>query len=265
MSALKDRIGVSTLCLRGMDLDEAIERTIEAGFSTFEITPITYGGPEAFSEADCSALREKLSAFGLVTVHSSGMGNICSDDASERDLARARYVDMLRFAETIGGGVVTFHPGQVEQGSTKETEHADNVSFGKDLLDAANMDLLTLGYELFDPRVAKEIGDPSFGVIFDVGHASRLSMETDTDDVINLIDELADQVVQFHIHGMGEENKRDHLPFSENRWLDYGRIMKRIAPLPVPFILEIGIRSEDGVQNLKDCVAARDEMVAAVR
>ena len=43
-----DRIGVSTLCLKGIPLAETIDQVLEAGFLAFEITPITYGGPEAF-------------------------------------------------------------------------------------------------------------------------------------------------------------------------------------------------------------------------
>ena len=87
---LEQRISLSTLCLRGIPLEEAIERALEAGFSALEWTPITYGGPEAFDSIRCEDLRKRFEAFKTLTVHSSGMGgaDICSHDADHRSRSR---------------------------------------------------------------------------------------------------------------------------------------------------------------------------------
>jgi sugar phosphate isomerase/epimerase len=124
---------------------------------------------------------------------------------------------------------------------------------------------LKLGYELFDIRVASEIGHPKFGLLFDLGHASRLRPDVDTSDVLDMMDLSATQIVQFHAHGVGGKDKTDHLPFSQNTYLDYDRIVKHIKGLGLigPLILEIGIRREDWEQNLEDCLSARNELVRA--
>ena len=113
----RERIGVSTLCLRDIPLAEAIERTLEAGFAAFELTPSIYGGPEAFGTAEKHGLRRRLDGFKLVTVHSSGMGgaNICSGDAAHRQRSRKRFMELLKFAQDLGADTVTFHPGRQQE------------------------------------------------------------------------------------------------------------------------------------------------------
>ncbi len=265
----RERIGVSTLCLIGVPLTKAIEQTLEAGFAAFELTPITYGGPEAFSGAERRDLRRRLGEFKLVTVHSSGMGgaNICSGDAAHRQRSRERFMELLELAQDLDADVLTFHPGrQVADGPPEEEVRAENIAFARDLVACPDDSSMKLGYEWFDPALAREVGIPDFGILFDVGHACRLGPKVDTDGVITMIDELADQIVQFHVHGVAGPDKTDHLSFTEDTWLDYGRIAKHIEHLrlSVPLIFEIGIRSENWSGNLKDCADARDTLVQAV-
>ena len=263
---LEQRIGPSTLCLRGIPLEEAIDRALDAGFSGFELTPITYGGPGAFDTDRCEDLRKRFEAFSAVTVHSSGMGgaDICSADESHRRKSREGYLDLMRVAREVGAGTVTFHPGRGDSPEQQTAQvRSENISFGKVLREAAAESSVAIGYELFDHGVAEEIGCPNFGVLFDVGHASRRSPDVTTDDVIRMIDDLSDQTVQYHVHGVGDPDKTDHLPFSENTWLDYGRIIAHIESQSFegPMILEIGIRDEDWERNLQDCVSAREELL----
>jgi len=263
-----DRIGISTLCLRGIELPEAIDHVLDAGFPAFEITPISYGGPEAFGRAAREHLRRRLEAFELVTVHSSTMdaANICSQDSAHRKQSRLRYLALAAFAEDVGADVLTFHPGHGGPGGpSDEAVRAGHVAFAKVLLEALSGAEMKLGYELFDASVAQEIGSPNLGVLFDIGHASRRGLELDTDDVIGMVDELAGQIVQFHVHGVGNPDKTDHLPLSENTWLDYDRLIAHIAQIAFtgPLILEIGIRREQWTRNLRDCVAARHALIQA--
>ena len=265
----RERIGVSTLCLRGIPLTRAIEQTLEAGFAAFELTPIIYGGPEAFSETERRDLRRRLDGFKLVTVHSSGMGgaNICSGDSAHRQHSRERYVELLRFAQDLGADVLTFHPGrQAADGLSEQEVRAENIAFGRKLVACLDGPSMKLGYESFDPVIAREIGSPSFGVLFDIGHACRRGPEVDADDVIAMIDELADQILQFHVHGVGGPGKTDHLSFEEDTWLDHGHIARHVESQrpSVPLIFEIGIRLENWSGNLKDCADARDALVQAV-
>ncbi|MDP6777661.1 MAG: TIM barrel protein [Candidatus Latescibacteria bacterium] len=267
--AFSERMGVSTLCLAGLPLTEAIERTLEAGFAAFELTPITYGGPEAFGDCERRELRRRLDGFKLVTVHSSGMrgANICSAEAAHRQRSRERFRCLLELAQDLGADLVTFHPGrQAANGPTEEEVRAENIAFGRDLVARLDGPDMKLGYEFFDAEVVGEIGSPDFGLLFDIGHACRLGPKVDTDDVITMIDELASQTVQLHVHGVCGPDKTDHLALSEDTWLDYGRIARHVERLRlrVPMIFEIGIRTEDWRANLKDCADARDTLVQAV-
>ncbi len=261
MAALADRIGVSTLCLKGFSPEEGIERTLDAGFRAFEMTPITYGGPEAFDAEHRERLRSLMASFHLSTVHSSSMGNIGSDDVEERETAQERYRELVRFAKDVNADVVTVHPGRPEPDAFDR-----NVAVGKEMVALAEGSGMSLGFELFDVKVAQAVGPSDFGALFDIGHASCRGPEIDTDDVIGMVDEMEDQIVQFHVHGVGAPDKTDHLPFAENSWLDYGRIVERIEKMPFdgPLILEIGIRGEDGVRNLEDCATAKEALVAAL-
>jgi len=265
---LEQRIGLSTLCLRGIPLEEAIDRAVDAGFGGFELTPITYGGPEVFDQSRCEDLRKRFEAFHTVTVHSSGMGgaDICSSDDSHRQKSREGYLGLLRVAREVGAGTVTFHPGR---GDSQKQQKADvlseNISFGRVLCVAASNLNVRMGYELFDHDVAEEIGCPEFGVLFDIGHASRRGPEVTTDDVIRMIDDLSDQTVQYHVHGVGDPDKTDHLPFAQSKWLDYGRIIPHIEAkgFKGPIILEVGIRDEDWERNIEDCLAAKQGIIDA--
>ena len=261
------RIGVSNLCLRGLSPSAAIDQTLEAGFAALEFTPISYGGPEAFSPAERRELRRQLSRFKVVTVHSSGMGgaNICSADPARREHARRRYLELVGFARDVEADVLTVHPGGMDpEGPTKEEVFAQNVEFGKEMAHAAGTAAMQLGYELFDARIGRQIGRKNFGVLFDIGHASRRAPAVDTTAVLAMIDELSDQTVQYHVHGVGEaEKKVDHLPFASNTWLDYERLVPHIlaSGFRGPLILEIGIRTENWAANLQDCVVARQDLV----
>ena len=260
---LEARIGPSTLCLKGIPLDEAIDRVRDAGLTAFELTPITYGGPERFDENRCDDLRRRLEGFGTTTVHSSGLGNICNEDSDLRERAKSGYFGLLRVAKGVGADVVTFHPGR---GDSEPGTAEVNIAFGKELVEAAEDSGVRLGYELFDRRIGEEIG-ADFGVLFDVGHASRRGSEVTTDDVLGMIDELSNQTVQYHVHGVGDPEKTDHLPFSENTWLEYDRIIDRVEAQRYqgPVILEIGIRDQDWQRNLEDCVSAKESLLGRTR
>ena len=262
--SLEARIGPSTLCLKGIPLNEAIDRVRDAGFTAFELTPITYGGPEVFDDRACNDLRRRFEAFATTTVHSSGLGNICSTDAEQRSRARAGYYGLLRVAKGMGAGTLTLHPGG---GGPEGVPDEENVAFGKTLVEAAADSGIRLGYELFDHGIAEAIGDPHFGVLFDIGHASCRGPEVSTEDVMQMMDELSDQTVQYHVHGVGEPDKTDHLPFAENAWLDYGPIVRKIEAhdFQGPVILEIGIRDENWQRNLEDCVLAKEALLSDAR
>ena len=265
MLALENRVGVSTLCLKGLVPTDAVEAILKAGFSALEFTPIIYGGPEVFDGDGRRKLRDLFKSFKLVSVHSSGMGDVCSEDTTKRERARRRYIALARFAVDGEADILTLHPGRGQDGPACVESWQENVAFGRELLERVSGHGITLGYELFDARVARGIGSPDFGVLFDLGHAVRRGPELETSDVLGMMDELAEQIVQYHVHGVGEPGKTDHVPFHQNTWLDYRRIMRHIqaSGFSGPLMLEIGIRREAWQENLEDCRAAREDLLGA--
>ena len=122
-----------------------------------------------------------------------------------------------------------------------------------------------MGYEYFDTELAEKIGRPNFGILFDVGHAA-LRSEGDIDaGIAQLMKEMFDFIVQFHIHGVHvseQGDKQDHRPFQANNGIDYTRVLKmaKEGNFQGPFIFEIEVSTESAAVNLQNTVYAREQM-----
>ncbi len=279
IAELRRRFGISTLALRQMPLDEAIQAVTREGFGVFELTPRLYGGPERFDRQMRQRLRESLGPFEMVTVHSSGStlpdgrkANIASSDESYRRESVAHYLALVELALDLGAGVVTFHLGRGDEKTSPDRVRDANRIFAGAATEKATGSDLQMGYECFDTELIKDIGEPRFGILFDIGHAIH-GLEADvTPGIVRMIKECFPSIVQFHVHGvqaMAEGVTRDHLPLQLNDVIDYADVIREIGKggFAGPLVLEIGIRpdGQDAARNLKDAVYARDEFVAVWR
>jgi sugar phosphate isomerase/epimerase len=237
-------------------IEKAIGRIQHAGFGAIEIVPVkVQRSPdvgdwiEYFSPAKRVEIRSLLRAFETVTVHSSSLGvNICHPDPAKRRRAAERYDALLEFALDIGAPTVTMHSGNAGDRDLTDRYH---VEYGRVAAAYASKNGLTAGYEFFRPEVIAEIGNPYFGLNFDIGHAAQRmppSRQECTQGVLDWIEHMMPVIIEFHVHGVFIDGTSmvDHQPFHRNTALDYSRIVSLLveADYEGPLMLEIEISSD---------------------
>ena len=286
--AIEELLGMPTGVLRDWPLDRAVDTIARSGFAVCEITPVAYGGAVKFDAAARTALKQNLSRFRTITVHVQAAAylhgkRVCRwspdvqrDDTTSLDPAlRRRSVDdqlsHIDFAVDIGATVVTFHPGLGDPQASVTQKREAWRAFAEATVARAEGTGIRLGYEVsptfFDLELIESVGSPSFGLLFDIGHAAKRCDGDLTAGVQDMIDECAERTVQFHLHGVhltDEGEKKDHHPLHLNNGLDFRRILETIeARAPdAPIVLEIvkypGCSAE---ANLQNALSARDELI----
>ena len=119
MKSLDERIGISTLCMPQIPIEEVIGRIRDAGLGAIEVVPVKVDHDpnigdwlDYFTPAKRREIRSRLRAFTTVTVHSSSLGvNICHPDLAQRRRAAERYDALAEFAADVGASTVTLHAG----------------------------------------------------------------------------------------------------------------------------------------------------------
>jgi len=247
----------------------------EAGFRMIELVPHLYGDPEQFNKNMREKLKEKLSRFEMVTIHSSEAKisdgrriNLASSEASYRRKSIENYLKHVQLALDVGAKVVTFHPTGIHEKANFARVREAHLAFARKAIEMTQDSDILMGYEFFDRDLTKEIGHPRFGILFDIGHAAMQAEENITREILHMLDEMSQFIVQFHVHGVqvsDQGKKKDHQPFHLNNGIDYKKILKTIKRygFAVPLIFEIGIWNHENMAgNLKDTVSSREEFVA---
>jgi len=281
MKPIEDRIGVSTLCMRGIPIEEAVVRISRAGFKAIEVVPVKVQRDanidywlEYFDVTKRREMKSLLEPFEIVTVHSSGLGvNICHENGVERRRAADRYNALMEFAADINARneverrsgfsqVVTFHSGRSDNPAMTDKYH---IEYGRIAAEYATANNLVAGYEFFRPEVIAQIDSPHFGINFDIGHAAQRmppSRDECTQGVLSWIAKMMDVIVEFHVHGVYTDGTSmfDHQPFHNNNALDYGHITSFLAgKYQGPLMFEIV--SGDAEASLADCVCAKKQLL----
>lgn len=274
MKPLEDKIGVSTLCMPGIPIEDAIGRIQNAGFKAIEVVPVKVQRDsnidywmEYFDVPKRQEVKSLLEPFETVTVHSSNLGvNICHTDAVKRQRAKDRYNALMEFAFDIGAQAVTMHSGNAEDQALTDKYH---LEYGLAAAEYAAKHNLTAGYEFFSPEVIAQIGSSHFGINFDIGHAAQrmpASREECTQGVIEWIEQMIPVIVEFHVHGVLIDGTSmiDHQPFRRNTALDYSRIVSLLMEKNYegPLMLEIEIPS-DPETTIVYCKEAKMELLQA--
>jgi len=279
------RIGLSTHFIPGIDIWEAIKGVHEIGLKTFELVPSDYQGvmgdpfivkqagfwPRTFGKEDRAKLREALSVFEDVTIHSPHQDiNICSFNPGIKEESVRQYIEVTELAVELGVKTLTYHAGKQSRSfCPREDMIRDNVEFAKRALDYAEKHDMMMGYEItirLDDleEIVDRIGSPRFGVNFDIGHSvfegrdGRATM----DEVMMFLNRFAEKIVEFHVHNvisrsdsaMNVLTGSDHRAIDKGNCLDYRRVVKWMKEkgFDVPMIQEIwGIRAEDVFEDAK--------------
>lgn len=251
-------MGMSSLALRGLSLETAVEAVRSAGIKGFELVPHLYGGPASVMTALNKDLRKKLFDFRTLTVHTSGpvlpdgsAANIASSSTGRRQASAEIFLQHVDLALELGADRATFHMGSKEQNVTVEDMFEAHLDFAHEACERAKGSGLLLGYECFDAELVRRIAHPDFGILFDIGHAALRSQESIRTGIAALLAVTLPYVIQFHVHGVQvSENgeRKDHLPFDVNNGIDYGEVIGTIrsANCTAPLITEIGIDMSHG-------------------
>jgi sugar phosphate isomerase/epimerase len=277
MTSLDDRIGVSTLCMPRIPIEEAIGRIREAGFRAIEVVPVKVEhDPNVgdwlgyFTPAKRREIRSLLRAFTTVTVHSSSLGvNICHPDPAQRRHAAERYDALLEFAVDVGAPTVTLHAGDASDPGLTDRYH---VAYGRTAAAYAAGHGLVAGFEFFAPEVIAQIGGARngrshFGLLFDIGHAAQRmppSREACSQGVLAWIERMLPVIVEFHVHGVWIDGRSmiDHQSFQRNTALDYARVMALLADKGYagPLMLEIEFAA-DPETTIAGCQEAKSALL----
>jgi len=291
---IEDRIGVSTHVLPGVTLSEAIKRVADAGFRTFEIVPSDFQAvvgfpdmvpnagvwPRTFGKAERETLGRELEIFEIVTVHTPHLGglNIASINPGIREESQRQYIECIEFAADVGAGIVTIHPGILDQDSARGWErrlHEHNVDFARQALALAHKYDMRMGYESAegDPRleeIIQGVDDPRFGLHLDVCNSyvweifPKFNIPEDAHaEIERLIDTYIDRIPEVHAHGAfgwwGET--LTHQSFRRNNVVDWKRVVRtlKVTGFGGPFVFEIQSKDIDTV--LADCVEAKEALI----
>ncbi len=269
---LSDRIGLSTVEMYDrppMTLDQAIERTLEAGFRSIELHMDTWQGcvgdpyailnpgvsPSDMSAGQIDALAKKLEPFELVTVHGTPYDiNVAADNPGIREESVRQYMDAIELADRIGAATCTFHPGRSQNTLIPAKVVLDrHVEFGKRVAERIEKTNLLSGFENVPPHpdpewyksIIDRVDSPKFGMMLDFGHAV-MGFGKNTDTLLEYIRILGAHIVQTHVHQVlhwtAVGYPIDHQPLDKGWGYDVPVIFREAAKLAnqdFPIILEI--------------------------
>jgi sugar phosphate isomerase/epimerase len=275
-----EHVGISSMSLPGLSLDDAVNRVHEGGFRTFEIVPKQYGHPQAFDAVQRKQLRDLLRRFDLVTVHSSvfeDVDSFSSPTVEDCQKVKQRHLDLVEFACDIGALVITFHPcNKVGFLSTLFGDCSGYlIDFARAGLKLGKSSGLTLGYEFFDREIISKIGLASFGELFDISAAIVDMEERFTENVLRLMEEHYSNIVEVHMHGVTTVSpyatKKASTRAGNNQLLDmdssvdYGQVMAFLKNkgFQGPVVLEM--LEGDWMKRLEEATKARQQLVTHLK
>lgn len=280
---IADRIGVSTISLVGISVEDAIARIKRAGFRAIEIfvgvpgsgaighpdpIPVAGAWPRAMDTAAQQHMRELLDGFMYVTLHAQIVDtNITSLNEGIREESVRQHLECFELAEAIGASVLTFHPSRPAQTRAHYTwAYQDKaVEFNLDFARlaakrAADFNVVSgfegphgAGYPVVDMVV--EMHDPRFGVLVDIAQGLN-GYHWDHETMLVAIEKCRGMIPEVHVHGALHRSisVAAHLPLRMNNMVDYPRMLAKLHEVGFdgPFMFEI-TSSDDPDQVIRDC------------
>ncbi len=280
---LSDRIGLSTIEMYDkppITLDQAIDRTLNAGFRCIELHLDSWQGclgdpymianpgvyPREFSARQIDTLAKKLEPFQIVTVHGTPYDiNIAADNPGIREESVRQYLEAIDFANAIGASVCTFHPGRSKNVLIHpDVDLARHIEFAKRAAERLEKYQIVSGFENVpgraDPQwykyIIEQVGSPKFGMLLDFGHAV-MGLGRNTETLLEYISVLGEYICEVHVHQVlhwtALGNPIDHQPLDKGWGYDVPVIFEAVGKLPnqnFPIIFEImGPRFDQMIEN----------------
>ncbi|MGQ9554779.1 MAG: sugar phosphate isomerase/epimerase family protein [Anaerolineae bacterium] len=280
MLAIEDRIGISTHFLpatHGEDIFCAIEMVATAGFAGFEIVPtldqaqLGYPANHAnvgidlfeASAADIAHLKQALSAFRWVTVHSPHLDwSLASANRHLRRITWEYYDRCFGLAVELGAVAITYHMGGQTHGFIRPYEQvlAYNLAFAEHLMPEARKAGIPVGFEAGDLADLKYVADhvPGWAINLDIGHA-YMSAGTDA-GFFEYMDEFKGRIAEVHHNGVNHYwgHYMEHQPPHMNNMIDFQRVYTRLRDdgYQGPIVCEI--QGQDIAQVICHCQESKD-------
>lgn len=283
MLSIQNRIGISTHFMPstyGEDIFEAIRMVHEAGFKGFEIVPsldqAQLGYPENYpnvgidlleaTSADIARLKEALSVFEWVTVHSPHLDwNLCSANRHLRRLTEKYFDQCFELALELGAAAMTYHGGGETWGFIRTPEHIweYNVHYARHLMPRAKEAGMPVGFEAGTLNYLKYVCDrvEGWGIHLDIGHAY---MCAGTDEgFLAYLDEFQGRIVEVHHNGINHYWGRymEHQPPHLNNMIDFQRTYECLKEIGYQGPIVCEIQGQDIVQVIRHCQESKDMIV----
>ncbi len=279
----EEQIGISTHFLPSTheeDIFDAIGMVHNAGFRGFEIVPTLdqaqIGYPENHPNVgidlfeatpdDIARLKEALSVFKWVTVHSPHLGwNLCSVNRHFRKLTREYYDKCFEFAVELGAVATTYHGGHPTAGFLRSSKHIQecNVAYAKYLMPRAKEAGMPVGFETGSLEELKYVCDrvDGWGINLDIGHAC---MSSGTDEgFFAYFDEFKDKIIEVHHNGVNHYwgGYMEHQPLHMNNTIDFQRTYELLKEIEYQGLIVCEIQGQDIAQVIQHCQESKDMIV----
>lgn len=285
MTSIEDRIGISTHFMpstHGEDIFTAIELVHRAGFKGFEVVPTLDQAQLGFpanhpnvgidlfeaSEADIDRLREALSLFDWVTVHSPHLDwNLASANRHLRRLTWEYYEKCLELAGQLGAAAMTYHLGGETWGFIrKRTDVLDyNLEFALHAVERARELHIPIGFEAGGLNELKYVCDrvEGWGINLDIGHA-YMSAGTD-EGFFAYIDQLGGRIVEIHNNGVNHYwgQYMEHQPPHLNNMIDFQGTYTKLREIGYAGPIVCEIQGQDIDQVIRHCQESK-EMITGI-
>lgn len=170
---VQSRIGCSTNCYHGFELETALKGIADAGFEYVEITAVKdyteHVRPECMTPEDIKAFIKLLKNYELTPLSVSGHSDLTSKEGIELFQRR------IDFAREIGVDIVNTGPGEVESRDGKERffnniHEIAEYAAGREVTIALETHGELLGTGRASAEVIKKIGSPWVRINYDTGN-----------------------------------------------------------------------------------------------
>jgi L-ribulose-5-phosphate 3-epimerase len=247
---LANRIGCSTNCYHGFDLDTALRGIAGAGFKYVELASVKdyteHVAPERMTREDRRSLLNKLNDHGLTPMSLSGHSNLASREGVEL------FKKRLDFAGEIGVGVVNTGPGEVETEDGKRSffslivEVAEHAA-GAGVVVALETHGDLMGSGKTGAEIVRKIGSPRIRLNYDTGNVIFYGGVKPEVDIAAALPYLA------HVHlkdKKGGVKVWDFPPLGMGE-IDFPRIFKTLADARYtgPISVEIEVLGKDSIPS----------------
>jgi len=271
------KIGFHSWSFASLSLEKALRHIRDAGFAEVEINADnSHLDPRLFPRCDLSHLKRILDGLSLHpnSVHAPINGVDLSTPHSEgRKQTINLLLDTLEYCGAIGCPIMVLHPN-----------HSDSLSIGPEAMRKNSVEVLgrfiskaedqgvkialenmidkgdgRFGCRVADLRkIIEDVGSPSLGICFDMGHANLLPSCGDIQE--KEIDQAGEYLWSLHIHDNDGKEDRHWPPGDGN--IDWSQVVRTLRKVNYRGVFMMEVQERGNSDELaKGCLQRAAEML----